>query len=67
MFVGNGLWKATLTTRFHERVFGSPPPIPLPLQGLKLAEVAAEIGRSESAVAGLLFRGLKSLHSLLGE
>lgn len=37
------------------------------LQGLKLAEVAAEIGRSESAVAGLLFRGLKSLHSLLGE
>ena len=37
------------------------------LQGLKLAEVAAEIGRSESAVAGLLFRGLKNLHSLLGE
>ncbi|MEJ7593956.1 MAG: sigma-70 family RNA polymerase sigma factor [Planctomycetaceae bacterium] len=37
------------------------------LQGLKLAEVAAEIGRSQSAVAGLLFRGLKSLHSLLGE
>ena len=37
------------------------------LQGLQLAEVAAEIGRSESAVAGLLFRGLKNLHSLLGE
>ena len=37
------------------------------LQGLKLAEVAAEIGRSEPAVAGLLFRGLKTLHDLLGE
>ena len=37
------------------------------LQGLKLAEVAAEIGRSEAAVAGLLFRGLRTLHTLLGE
>ena len=35
------------------------------LQGLKLAEVAAEIGRSEAAVAGLLFRGLRSMHNLL--
>jgi RNA polymerase sigma-70 factor (ECF subfamily) len=33
------------------------------LQGLKLAEVSAEIGRSEAAVAGLLFRGLKTLHT----
>ena len=37
------------------------------LQGLKLAEVAIEMGRSEAAVAGLLFRGLKALHALLGE
>lgn len=37
------------------------------LQGLKLAEVAQEIGRSEASVAGLLFRGLKSLHAALGE
>ena len=37
------------------------------LQGLKLAEVAAEMGRTEAAVAGLLFRGLKALHGLLGE
>lgn len=37
------------------------------LQGLKLAEVAAEIGRSEAAVAGLLFRGLKTLQSVLEE
>ena len=37
------------------------------LQGLKLAEVAAEIGRSEAAVAGLLFRGLRTLHTLMGE
>lgn len=37
------------------------------LQGLKLADVAAEIGRSEAAVAGLLFRGLTKLHALLDE
>lgn len=37
------------------------------LQGLKLAEVATEIGRSEAAVAGLLFRGLEKLHTLLQE
>ena len=37
------------------------------LQGLKLAEVAAEIGRSESAVAGLLFRGLRTLQNVLEE
>ena len=37
------------------------------LQCLKLAEVAAEMGRTEAAVAGLLFRGLKALHSLMEE
>jgi len=37
------------------------------LQGLKLAEVAKELGRSESAVAGLLFRGLNKLHQQLTE
>lgn len=37
------------------------------LQGLKLAEVARELGRSESAIAGLLFRGLNQLHNLLSE
>ena len=37
------------------------------LQGLKLAEVAKELGRSEPAIAGLLFRGLNKLHQLLSE
>ena len=37
------------------------------LQGLKLAEVANELDRSESAIAGLLFRGLNKLHQLLSE
>ena len=37
------------------------------LQGRKLAEVALEINRSEPAVAGLLFRGLKTLRTLLGD
>ncbi|MEO8271317.1 MAG: sigma-70 family RNA polymerase sigma factor [Aureliella sp.] len=37
------------------------------LQGLKLAEVAVELGRSESAIAGLLFRGLNKLHQLLSK
>ena len=37
------------------------------LQGHKLAEVARELGRSESAIAGLLFRGLNQLHNLLSE
>lgn len=37
------------------------------LQGLKLAETAERLGRSESAVGGLLHRGLKQLHSLLEE
>jgi RNA polymerase sigma-70 factor (ECF subfamily) len=37
------------------------------LQGLKLAEAAAQMGRSEAAVAGLLYRGLTTLHNLLGE
>lgn len=35
------------------------------LQGLSLAEVAQLTGKSEAAVAGLLFRGLKTLHELL--
>ncbi|MBC7816793.1 MAG: sigma-70 family RNA polymerase sigma factor [Planctomycetaceae bacterium] len=35
------------------------------LQGWSLADVAKQIGKSEAAVAGLLFRGLKTLHSLL--
>lgn len=37
------------------------------LHGLKLAEVASEMLRSESAVAGLLFRGLSKLNLLLSE
>ena len=37
------------------------------LQGLNLADVAKEMGRSEASVAGLLFRGLKALQKLLGE
>ena len=37
------------------------------LQGQKLAEVAAEIDRSEAAVAGLLFRGLRTLQTLLAD
>jgi len=35
------------------------------LQGLTLAQTAAQLQRSETAVAGLLFRGLKKLHELL--
>lgn len=37
------------------------------LQGWKLAEVARGMNRSEASVAGLLFRGLVKLHSLLEE
>ena len=37
------------------------------LQGMKLADVARQIGRSEPAVAGLLFRGLKELRGQLSE
>jgi RNA polymerase sigma-70 factor (ECF subfamily) len=37
------------------------------LQGRSLAELAAHLDRSESAVAGLLHRGLKRLRELLGE
>lgn len=37
------------------------------LQGLKLAEVAKQLGRSEPAIAGLLFRGLNKLHQLLSK
>jgi RNA polymerase sigma-70 factor (ECF subfamily) len=36
------------------------------LKGLAVAEVAAEMDRSRSAVVGLLFRGLKRLRTLLG-
>ncbi len=37
------------------------------LQSLKLAEVAKEMDRSEASVAGLLFRGLRTLQNLLCE
>jgi RNA polymerase sigma-70 factor (ECF subfamily) len=37
------------------------------LQGRKLADVAALTGRSESSVAGLLFRGLRELRTLLDD
>lgn len=37
------------------------------LQGMKLAEVAQRMNKSESAVGGLLHRGLKRLHELLGD
>jgi RNA polymerase sigma-70 factor, ECF subfamily len=35
------------------------------LQGLKLSETARDLGKSESAVGGLLHRGLKRLHELM--
>ena len=35
------------------------------LQGLSLVEVARQLGRSEAAVAGLIYRGLNKLHDLL--
>lgn len=37
------------------------------IQGMKLTDVAVELDRTEAAVAGLLFRGLKALESILGE
>ncbi len=37
------------------------------LQGLSLPEVAHELGRTEPAVAGLVYRGLNRLHDLLDE
>jgi RNA polymerase sigma-70 factor (ECF subfamily) len=37
------------------------------LQGQSVAEVAQDLGRSKSAVVGLLFRGLKRLRRLLDE
>jgi RNA polymerase sigma-70 factor (ECF subfamily) len=37
------------------------------LQGMKLAEVAAETGRTEAAVAGLLFRGLRALKCVFND
>jgi RNA polymerase sigma-70 factor (ECF subfamily) len=37
------------------------------LQGMSLADVGQRLGRSREAVAGLVFRGLKHLRTLLGE
>jgi RNA polymerase sigma-70 factor (ECF subfamily) len=37
------------------------------LQGFSLVQVAAEMGRSKEAVAGLLFRGIKRLRQRLAE
>ena len=37
------------------------------LEGLKLSEVAVELGKSTGAVAGLLHRGMKELRKQLGE
>ncbi|WP_182870077.1 sigma-70 family RNA polymerase sigma factor [Stieleria mannarensis] len=37
------------------------------LEGMKLSEVAAELGKSTGAVAGLLHRGMKALRKQLGE
>jgi RNA polymerase sigma-70 factor (ECF subfamily) len=37
------------------------------LQGLSLAEVAHQLGRTETAIAGLVYRGLNKLHDLLDE
>ena len=35
------------------------------LQNMSLADISKELGKTEAAVAGLLFRGLKALHGLL--
>jgi RNA polymerase sigma-70 factor (ECF subfamily) len=37
------------------------------LQGMSLADVGQQLGRSREAVAGLVFRGLKKLRSLLAQ
>ncbi|QDV45115.1 ECF RNA polymerase sigma factor SigH [Stieleria neptunia] len=37
------------------------------LEGMKLSEVAAELGKSTGAVAGLLHRGMKALRKQLGD
>jgi RNA polymerase sigma-70 factor (ECF subfamily) len=37
------------------------------LQAMSLADIAACMGRSRDAIAGLVFRGLKNLHTLLVE
>jgi RNA polymerase sigma-70 factor (ECF subfamily) len=37
------------------------------LQGLRLAETAQRMGKSEAAVGGLLHRGLRRLHEILGD
>lgn len=37
------------------------------LEGMKLSEVADELGKSTGAVAGLLHRGMKSLREQLGD
>jgi hypothetical protein len=36
-------------------------------QGMSLAEIASQLQRSEAAVAGLVYRGLKKLYDLLDE
>lgn len=37
------------------------------LQGLTLTETSERLGRTEAAVAGLLFRGLRELHERLAD
>lgn len=37
------------------------------LEGMKLSEVAEQLGKSPGAIAGLLHRGMKTLRSQLGE
>ena len=37
------------------------------LEGMKLSEVASELGKSTGAIAGLLHRGMKTLRKQLGE
>jgi RNA polymerase sigma-70 factor (ECF subfamily) len=37
------------------------------LQGLSLANAGERLGRSREAVAGLVFRGLKNLRTLIAE
>ena len=37
------------------------------LQGLSLAEIAGQLGRTEAAVAGLVYRALNKLHDILDE
>jgi RNA polymerase sigma factor (sigma-70 family) len=37
------------------------------LEGMKLSEVAEQLGKSSGAVAGLLHRGMKTLRGQLGQ